>query len=110
MADAGDVEDQVVPQPDVPGMSLTVQVAPDDCTGCGLCVIACPAHDKSEVKRKSINLRPIEEHIDEERIAWDAFLRVHESAYGPEVGPGLGQDEPAAPTLVRVQWSVLRMR
>ncbi|HEX2782918.1 MAG TPA: pyruvate:ferredoxin (flavodoxin) oxidoreductase, partial [Ilumatobacteraceae bacterium] len=30
---------------DVPGMSLTIQVAPDDCTGCGLCVTACPAHD-----------------------------------------------------------------
>ncbi len=64
---------------DVPGMSLTVQVAPDDCTGCGLCVIACPAHDKSEVKRKSINLRPIEEHLDAERVAWDAFLRLHEA-------------------------------
>ncbi len=64
---------------DVPGMSLTIQVAPDDCTGCGLCVTACPAHDKSEVKRKSINLRPIEEHLDEERVAWDAFLRVHET-------------------------------
>jgi pyruvate-ferredoxin/flavodoxin oxidoreductase len=64
---------------DVPGMSLTIQVAPDDCTGCGLCVTACPAHDKTEVKRKSINLRPIEEHLDEERVAWDAFLRVHET-------------------------------
>jgi pyruvate-ferredoxin/flavodoxin oxidoreductase len=64
---------------DVPGMSLTVQVAPDDCTGCGLCVVACPAHDKSEVKRKSINLRPIEEHLDVERVAWDAFLRLHEA-------------------------------
>jgi pyruvate-ferredoxin/flavodoxin oxidoreductase len=64
---------------EVPGMSLTVQVAPDDCTGCGLCVTACPAHDKSEVKRKSINLRPIEEHLDTERVAWDAFLRLHET-------------------------------
>ncbi len=64
---------------DVPGMSLTVQVAPDDCTGCGLCVTACPAHDKSEVKRKSLNLRPIAEHLDTERIAWDAFLRLHET-------------------------------
>ena len=60
-------------------MSLTVQVAPDDCTGCGLCVTACPAHDKSEVKRKSINLRPIGEHLDTERVAWDAFLRLHET-------------------------------
>lgn len=64
---------------EVPGMSLTIQVAPDDCTGCGLCVTACPAHDKSEVKRKSINLRPIGEHLDTERVAWDAFLRLHET-------------------------------
>ncbi len=59
---------------EVPGLSLTVQVAPDDCTGCGLCVTACPAHDKSEVKRKSINLRPIDDHLDVERIAWEEFL------------------------------------
>ena len=64
---------------EVPGMSLTVQVAPDDCTGCGLCVTACPAHDKSEVKRKSINMRPIGEHLDTERVAWDAFERLHET-------------------------------
>ena len=61
---------------EVPGMKLTVQVAPDDCTGCGVCVVACPAHDKSEVKRKSINMRQIEDHLDEERIAWEGFLRV----------------------------------
>jgi pyruvate-ferredoxin/flavodoxin oxidoreductase len=59
---------------EVPGMQLTIQVAPDDCTGCGVCVQACPAHDKSEVKRKSINMRPIAEHLDHERVAWDAFL------------------------------------
>jgi pyruvate-ferredoxin/flavodoxin oxidoreductase len=64
---------------EVPGMSLTVQVAPDDCTGCGVCVTACPAHDKSEVKRKSINLRPIGDHLDEERIAWDAFVALEEA-------------------------------
>ncbi len=61
---------------DVPGMRLTIQVAPDDCTGCGVCVQACPAHDKSEVKRKSINMRPIADHLDRERVAWDAFLGV----------------------------------
>ncbi len=59
---------------EVPGMKLTVQVAPDDCTGCGVCVQAGPAHDKSQVKRKSINMQPIGEHLDAERIAWDAFL------------------------------------
>ncbi len=61
---------------EVPGLSLTVQVAPDDCTGCGLCVTACPAHDKTSVKRKSINLRPIADHLDVERVAWDEFLTV----------------------------------
>ncbi len=61
---------------EVPGMQLTIQVAPDDCTGCGVCVQACPAHDKSEVKRKSINMRPIGDHLEHERIAWDAFLEV----------------------------------
>ena len=64
---------------EVPGMQLTVQVAPDDCTGCGVCVQACPAHDKSEVKRKSINMRPIADHLDRERVAWDAFVSVQEA-------------------------------
>jgi pyruvate-ferredoxin/flavodoxin oxidoreductase len=61
---------------EVPGMKLTIQVAPDDCTGCGVCVQACPAHDKTSVKRKSINMQPIGDHLDAERVAWDAFLRV----------------------------------
>ncbi|MGD9996716.1 MAG: pyruvate:ferredoxin (flavodoxin) oxidoreductase [Ilumatobacteraceae bacterium] len=61
---------------EVPGLSLTIQVAPDDCTGCGLCVTACPAHDKTEVKRKSINMRPIDEHLDRERVSWEEFLRL----------------------------------
>ena len=61
---------------EVPGMQLTIQVAPDDCTGCGVCVQACPAHDKSEVKRKSINMRPIADHLAAERVAWDTFLAV----------------------------------
>ncbi|MEI8238020.1 MAG: pyruvate:ferredoxin (flavodoxin) oxidoreductase [Actinomycetota bacterium] len=61
---------------EVPGMQLTIQVAPDDCTGCGVCVQACPAHDKTAVKRKSINMQPIEPHLERERLAWDAFLAV----------------------------------
>jgi pyruvate-ferredoxin/flavodoxin oxidoreductase len=61
---------------EVPGMVLTVQVSPDDCTGCGVCVQSCPAHDKSSVKRKSINMQSAAEHADRERVAWDAFLGV----------------------------------
>ena len=39
-----------------PGMKYTIQVAPEDCTGCGLCVEACPAKDKTQVGRKAINM------------------------------------------------------
>ncbi len=38
------------------GLVATIQVAPEDCTGCGLCVHACPAKDKREPKRKAINM------------------------------------------------------
>jgi len=57
---------------------LTVQVAPDDCTGCGVCVDVCPAKDKSEVKRKSINMRSAAEHRDVERERWDFFGLIPE--------------------------------
>ncbi len=40
------------------GMKYTVQVAPEDCTGCGLCVEACPAKNKSQPKFKAINMAP----------------------------------------------------
>ncbi len=38
------------------GMSFTLQVAPEDCTGCGNCVEVCPAKNKADPKRKAINL------------------------------------------------------
>jgi len=38
------------------GMKWTIQVAPEDCTGCGVCVQACPAKNKAEPSRKAINL------------------------------------------------------
>ena len=39
-------------------MKYTLQVAPEDCTGCGLCVEVCPAKSKTEVKHKAINMAP----------------------------------------------------
>ena len=39
-----------------PGMKYTLQVAPEDCTGCTLCVEACPVKDKWQVGRKAINM------------------------------------------------------
>ncbi len=39
-----------------PDMKYTLAVAPEDCTGCGLCVEVCPAKDKTQVGRKAINM------------------------------------------------------
>ncbi len=61
---------------DLPGHRLTVQVAPDDCTGCGVCVDVCPAKSKTEVRHKAINLEPVEEHRDVERARWEHFLTI----------------------------------
>ncbi len=41
-----------------PGQHMTIQVAPDDCTGCGVCVDVCPAISKEVVKHKAINMEP----------------------------------------------------
>src|SRR3546814_15061696 len=46
---------------------LTIQVAPDDCTGCGVCVDVCPAKSKTDVSHKAINMEPAMEHRDVER-------------------------------------------
>ncbi len=63
---------------DLRGMKLTVQVAPDDCTGCGICVEMCPAFSKSEVKHRSINMEPAVEHRDTERTRWEFFEQIPE--------------------------------
>ncbi len=55
------------------GLAYAVQVAPDDCTGCGLCVEVCPAKDRTSPRTKAINMAPVEEHRDRERTAF-AFL------------------------------------
>ena len=43
---------------DFPGAKFTIQVAPEDCTGCGLCVHFCPAKNKQEPKLRAINMAP----------------------------------------------------
>ena len=63
---------------DVSGMAMTIQVAPDDCTGCGVCVDVCPAKSKSEVKHKAINMEPAAAHRETERQSWDFFLTIPE--------------------------------
>jgi len=63
---------------DFPGTLLTVQVAPDDCTGCGVCVSICPAKSKEEVKHKAINMEAKDPHLERERERFDFFLGIPE--------------------------------
>ncbi len=55
---------------------MTVQVAPLDCTGCGICVDVCPAISKSAVKHKAINMRPKVKHSETEQANWEFFLGI----------------------------------
>jgi pyruvate-ferredoxin/flavodoxin oxidoreductase len=59
-----------------PGRWMTIQVAPDDCTGCGICVDVCPARSKEEVKHKAIDMSPKREHLERERVNLDVFLTI----------------------------------
>ena len=63
---------------DLPDHLMTIAVAPDDCTGCGICVDVCPAKSKTEVKHKSINLEPALAHRERLRSHWDFFLSIPE--------------------------------
>jgi len=55
---------------------LSIQVSPDDCTGCGVCVEQCPAVSKSVVGHKAINMEPVAEHRDVERVNYDFFRDI----------------------------------
>ena len=60
------------------GYRVTYQVAPNDCTGCGLCVEVCPIRDRKDPSRKALNMRPAEERHDIEVPNWDFFLSLPE--------------------------------
>jgi pyruvate-ferredoxin/flavodoxin oxidoreductase len=79
---------------DIEGYNLTIQVAPDDCTGCGVCVDVCPAKSKTEARHKAINMEPVLDHRDRERANWAFFgsvppldreLLPHDSVKGSQV-------------------------
>ncbi len=61
-----------------PGRQAIIQVAPDDCTGCGVCVSICPAKSKEVVKHKAINMEPIGSHLRAERENFEFFLGLPE--------------------------------
>jgi pyruvate-ferredoxin/flavodoxin oxidoreductase len=64
--------------PDWKGRKFTIQVATEDCTGCGICVDICPARNKSEARLKAINMRPVAPLHDAEVKNWDFFLGLPE--------------------------------
>jgi pyruvate-ferredoxin/flavodoxin oxidoreductase len=58
------------------GMKYTIQVAPEDCTGCGVCVDICPVKNKSEARLKAINMVPQPPLRAPEKENWEFFLRI----------------------------------
>jgi pyruvate-ferredoxin/flavodoxin oxidoreductase len=63
---------------DLPGMFMTIQVSPDDCTGCRICVETCPAKDKQHPEHKSLDSLAKADHVDAERERWEFFLTLPE--------------------------------
>lgn len=65
---------------DLAGMKFTIQVAPEDCTGCGACVNICPAFakdaDGNKTDRKAINMEPQAPLRDQEKENWEYFLTI----------------------------------
>jgi pyruvate-ferredoxin/flavodoxin oxidoreductase len=60
------------------GWRISYQVAPEDCTGCGLCVDICPVKDKKNPGRRALNMAPQPPLRKQERDNWDFFLTLPE--------------------------------
>lgn len=60
------------------GLMYTLQVAVEDCTGCGVCVDVCPAKNKQETRLKAINMQDQIPLRETERENWDFFLKLPE--------------------------------
>ncbi len=61
------------------GQKYTIQVAPEDCTGCGVCVDICPAKNKSQTRLKAINMMPQPPIREQESENWDFYLTIPET-------------------------------
>jgi pyruvate-ferredoxin/flavodoxin oxidoreductase len=60
------------------GLKYTIQVAPEDCTACGICVDVCPAKNKSAAGLKALNMEPQPPLREQERKNWDFFRSIPE--------------------------------
>ena len=63
---------------DVPDHMLSIAIAADDCTGCGICVDVCPATSKTDPSHKSLDLVAALDHRDELRTNFEHFLTIPE--------------------------------
>jgi pyruvate-ferredoxin/flavodoxin oxidoreductase len=59
-------------------MNYSIQVAPEDCTGCGICVEICPAKNKTETRLKALNMAPQPPLRVPEADNWEFFLKIPE--------------------------------
>ncbi len=64
---------------DLKGLKFSLQVAPEDCTGCGACVHSCPAKSKEDPKHKAINMQFQPPLREQEAKNWDFFLGLPET-------------------------------
>src|SRR4030065_714283 len=62
-----------------PGTKYTLAVAPEDCTGCALCIAACPAKDNTTPSRKAINMESQPPIRERENANWEFFLSLPEA-------------------------------
>ena len=60
------------------GLLMSYQVAPEDCTGCTLCVDICPIRDKSNASHKALNMAPQAPLREAERENWAFFTALPE--------------------------------
>jgi pyruvate-ferredoxin/flavodoxin oxidoreductase len=67
--------------PEMKGKKFTIQVAPEDCTGCGACAYNCPAKDKQNPNHKALDMHFQPPLRAQEAENWDFFLKL------PDVDP-----------------------
>ena len=60
------------------GLKYTIQIAPEDCTGCGVCVEVCPAKQKTDKSKKALVMEPQLALRNSEAKNWDFFLDIPE--------------------------------
>jgi pyruvate-ferredoxin/flavodoxin oxidoreductase len=64
---------------EVKGAKYTIQVAPEDCTGCNLCMEICPAESKTEKGHKALNMAPVLPLREQEKMNFEFFLKLPEA-------------------------------